>query len=243
MPSYKTAIVLLALSWTGESFTSQHLPRSKPTTNTKIPSNSMSLRAVTVDGKDFFFADVKNGSQEQPLSPATGEDRSDTLVSRSESMPATRAVQKKMMKKQKVAGAAHKNGIFSPAVLAAKKVIGDENLNKVRAKGISMHSDVIKGFVTTSDSTIGQAALAQLFALADKDGNGKVDKEELAAVMNQLGFVWLKEKQINGILKRADLDGNGTIDFDEFAKEAPKTLKTNLVKLAKKNGGDLGFLV
>jgi hypothetical protein len=33
------------------------------------------------------------------------------------------------------------------------------------------------------------------------------------------------------------------IDFEEFAKAAPKVLRTNLVKLAKQNGNDLGFLV
>ena len=32
------------------------------------------------------------------------------------------------------------------------------------------------------------------------------------------------------------------IDFEEFVKECPKTLRTNLVKLAKENGHDLGFL-
>jgi len=52
----------------------------------------------------------------------------------------------------------------------------------------------------------------------------------------------LKEKQTEKIFERADLDGNGTICIDEFKKETPKTLKTNLVKLAKKNGNDLGFL-
>ena len=32
------------------------------------------------------------------------------------------------------------------------------------------------------------------------------------------------------------------IDFEEFIKETPKTLRTSLVKLAKSNGHDLGFL-
>jgi len=32
------------------------------------------------------------------------------------------------------------------------------------------------------------------------------------------------------------------IDFEEFVKETPKTLRTSLVKLAKQNGHDLGFL-
>jgi Ca2+-binding EF-hand superfamily protein len=57
-----------------------------------------------------------------------------------------------------------------------------------------------------------------------------------------LGFSWLQSKQIQGIFQRADLDDNGAIDFDEFMKEAPKTLRTNLIKLAKKNGGDMGLL-
>ena len=43
-------------------------------------------------------------------------------------------------------------------------------------------------------------------------------------------------------MKRADEDDNCVIDYEEFVKEAPKTLKTNLVKLAKNNGAELGFL-
>ena len=48
--------------------------------------------------------------------------------------------------------------------------------------------------------------------------------------------------QIDAIMKRADEDDNCVIDYEEFVKEAPKTLKTNLVKLAKNNGAELGFL-
>ena len=32
------------------------------------------------------------------------------------------------------------------------------------------------------------------------------------------------------------------ISLEEFMDEAPRTLKTNLVKLAKNNGGDMGLL-
>ena len=73
--------------------------------------------------------------------------------------------------------------------------------------------------------------------------NGVLDREELTAGLKALGFTWLKDKQIDGILKRADANGDGVISIEEFCKEAPKTLKTNLVKLAKQNGNDLGFLV
>jgi Ca2+-binding EF-hand superfamily protein len=106
-----------------------------------------------------------------------------------------------------------------------------------------MHSDVIGNFVDTYEWPTGQIALKTLFQVADKDGNGIIDEKELMDAFKALGFTWLQEKQIQGILKRADNDENGVIDMEEFMREAPKTLRTNLVKLAKKNGGDLGFLV
>jgi len=146
-------------------------------------------------------------------------------------------------KKKKGANPAHKEGIFSPIVVVAKQVLGEKRLNQVRGKFISTHSDVIKGFVATSDSPFGQKALSELFKAADIDGDGKLTKEEVAIALRSLGFSWLKEKQIDGIIARADSDENGLIDYEEFAEEAPRTLKTNLVKLAKKNGGDMGWLV
>lgn len=137
---------------------------------------------------------------------------------------------------------AHRDGIFSPVVRAAKVFLGEDKLNKVRATAISKHSEVITGFVETSETTFGTVVLKQLFKLADKDGNGAISKEELQTALASLGFDWLKDKQIQGIFARADADGNGTISLDEWIAEAPKTLRTNLVKLAKKNGGELGFL-
>ncbi|CAB9523955.1 expressed unknown protein [Seminavis robusta] len=149
---------------------------------------------------------------------------------------------KKPAAPKKLKAGAHKEGVFSPMVLFVKGVLGDEILNKVRGKVISLHSDVIGSFVETSDSTFGDAVLRSLFRLADKDGNGTICKKELQTALQSLGFSWLKDKQIEGIFKRADADGNGAIDMDEWISEAPKTLRTNLVKLAKKNGGDMGLL-
>ena len=65
---------------------------------------------------------------------------------------------------------------------------------------------------------------------------------ELAAAFKTLGFSWLKEKQIAGIIKRAGSE-DGLLQLEQFKQEFPKTLRTNLTKLAKKNGGELGFLV
>ena len=56
------------------------------------------------------------------------------------------------------------------------------------------------------------------------------------------GFNWLDERA-GDIVARSDVDENEVIDFEEFATAAPKTLRTNLIKLAKQNGNDLGFLI
>jgi Ca2+-binding EF-hand superfamily protein len=143
---------------------------------------------------------------------------------------------------KKKSSKSHQEGIFSSVVLVAKDVLGDETLNKIRAKVISKHSDVIGSFVDTADTKLGKAVLQALFEAADKNGNGFIEQDELAAALGSLGFDWLKEKQLQGIFARSDADSNGSIDLNEWMKEAPKTLRTNLIKLAKKNGGELGFL-
>ena len=152
-------------------------------------------------------------------------------------------MKKKVVKAKQGNKGSHKDGVFSPIVYAAKNALGEDRLNKIRAKIISYHSDIIKSFVDTYETPFGQTALVRLFALMDKNRDGTLDKAELAGAFRALGFSWLKEKQVEGILKRADADKNGVIDFEEFAKEAPRTLRTNLVKLAKKNGGEMGLLV
>lgn len=133
-------------------------------------------------------------------------------------------------------------GIFAPVVLQAKKSFGVNEINALRAKVIAEHTKVIAKFVDTSESPFGRIALKALFEAADKDGNGTLDRDEVEAALLALGFTHLNDKKIEGIVARADVDDNQVIDFEEFCREAPKTLRTNLVKLAKDNGHDLGFL-
>jgi len=148
-------------------------------------------------------------------------------------------------KKPKKAGGGnpHKEGVFSPIVIAAGVILGEEQLNKIRGQVIALHSDLIKSFVDTSDSAFGQAVLRQLFTLVDTDNSGYLDKAEVAKALSLLGFKWLGDSQVEKIFERADADGDKTISLEEFMAEAPKTLRTNLVKLAKTNGGEMGLLV
>jgi hypothetical protein len=135
-----------------------------------------------------------------------------------------------------------KDGIFTPIVLLTKRLMGKDKFNSFRGNVIAQHTKVIQAFVETSDSPVGCIALEKLFELADKDKSGTIDREELENALYTLGFTHLRDGQIDQILKRADEDDNCVIDYDEFMAEAPKTLKTNLVKLAKENGASLGFL-
>jgi len=134
-------------------------------------------------------------------------------------------------------------GIFAPAVLGAKAIMGEQELKEFRAGVIAKHSKVIGNFVDTSESKFGQLVLKRMFEYADKDGNGTLDKEEIQAALLDLGFDFLDEKQVDKLMKNADKDKNDVIDFEEFCTATPKALRVNLVKLAKRNGHDLGFLI
>jgi EF-hand domain pair len=153
----------------------------------------------------------------------------------------TPVVEKRAIPKKKTSEGHGKNGPFAPVVLLAKNVLGDEKLNAIRGKAIGLHSKVIGGFVDTYETPFGETALRTLFEMADSNKNGAIEQDELSKALRTMGFD-LKENQIKGIFERADKDGNGLIDYDEWRKEAPSTLRTNLIKLAKRNGGDLGFL-
>ena len=158
--------------------------------------------------------------------------------------PQAKSTKRKPAVKKNISnGRKHNEGIFSPLVYLSKDIMGEDKLNKLRAEIISMHSKVIKEFVDTSETRFGLFAMVVLFNIIDKNRTGTLEEEEMEEALRALGFSWLKEKHTEKIFKRADTDGNGAIDFEEFAAETPKTLKTNLVKLAKKNGEALGFLV
>lgn len=133
-------------------------------------------------------------------------------------------------------------GVFAPLVVSAKSIAGEKEINKLRGQVIAEHTKVISALVDTSESPFGQIVLKQMFEAADKDGNGTLDKEEVREALHALGFTFVEDKQLAQVFKRGDLNGDEVIDFEEFVKETPKTLRTSLIKLAKQNGHDLGFL-
>eukprot|EP00961_Rhodomonas_salina_P006387 86413-Rhodomonas_salina.5 len=55
-----------------------------------------------------------------------------------------------------------KDGPFTPIVKAARTVLGDSTLTKVRGDVIAKHSQVIKAFCDTGESPTGKIALKQV---------------------------------------------------------------------------------
>ena len=72
--------------------------------------------------------------------------------------------------------------------------MGRKNLNALRGKVIAQHSKVISAFVDTSESQFGRVMLRPLFEAADKDGDGKLSKEEVRDCLQALGFKWIEDK-------------------------------------------------
>ena len=190
-----------------------------------------------------YFMDEVHTPTSQLTTKPFGISQTETSVTTEKQSPMSGKVPKAKKNAVSRKNPAHKEGVFSPVVYLAKDVVGEKKINEIRGKFISLHSGVIKDFVATYDSWFGRRAIQDMFIAADIDRNGEIDSEEMKELLLNLGFTHLKEKQMNGIFKRADTNGDGVLSMEEFSSEIPNTLKTNLVKLAKKNGGEMGLLV
>ncbi|XP_077991553.1 neo-calmodulin-like [Glandiceps talaboti] len=66
--------------------------------------------------------------------------------------------------------------------------------------------------------------LKRAFKRFDKDGNGKIDTNELENVLKSLGQN-PTEADVRDMIKKFDADGNGTIEVDEFVTTMQKVIK------------------
>eukprot|EP00929_Paragymnodinium_shiwhaense_P059131 TRINITY_DN29600_c0_g1_i1.p1 TRINITY_DN29600_c0_g1~~TRINITY_DN29600_c0_g1_i1.p1 ORF type:complete len:183 (-),score=65.12 TRINITY_DN29600_c0_g1_i1:434-982(-) len=142
----------------------------------------------------------------------------------------------------RVARAGAKDGIFTNTVVGFKVLLGQENLVSIRNYLIKLHGDAQAKLIETHETEFGQATMEWLFKQADTDNNGIIDKAELTDALQRLGFNWMDETRVDKLFKKADKNENEEIELDEFKATSPKFLQQNLLKLAKKNGSDLGFM-
>merc|ERR1712108_84204 len=57
--------------------------------------------------------------------------------------------------------------------------------------------------------------IREAFKVFDGDGNGFINRQELAVVMMNLGET-LTGDEINSMIEEADIDGDGQINYEEF---------------------------
>lgn len=88
-------------------------------------------------------------------------------------------------------------------------VIKEYDGNQAAAQRGSVWQDVFAARTYTSKE------LKHLFSNMDADGNGRIDEEEMLAVIKALGKD-VSPKQVTEFFRLYDEDGNGTIEWDEF---------------------------
>lgn len=75
--------------------------------------------------------------------------------------------------------------------------------------------------IKRNPKAVTQAELKSLFQSKDKDGSGKMDKDELKQFCIDSGMKW-NEESLDRMLKDGDKDGDGMIDFNEFLDQWAK---------------------
>ena len=58
----------------------------------------------------------------------------------------------------------------------------------------------------------------EAFGVFDKDGSGKISRDELRKIVTCYGRMRLSEADADEMLSAADADGDGLIDYEEFVK-------------------------
>ncbi|XP_058212277.1 probable calcium-binding protein CML35 [Rhododendron vialii] len=58
--------------------------------------------------------------------------------------------------------------------------------------------------------------LVQALKMTDKEGNGKITRKQLEAVLSRVGGEPPSEEELTKMLDEVDRDGNGSISFEEF---------------------------
>jgi Ca2+-binding EF-hand superfamily protein len=117
--------------------------------------------------------------------------------------------------------AIHRTYIFSRVVY--QRGNGKKQLKLVQ--GISKDSEqyfddhqkhVIKGLRLIQEAAQNVELGTRLFREADRDNSGELDKDELRAVLNRMGFDKMDHEKMEDLMAVFDIDGAGTIVEEEF---------------------------
>jgi len=89
---------------------------------------------------------------------------------------------------------------------------GSVDFNEFLA-AIAKSNKIVRDEKTTTDERF-----RNQFKAFDKDGNGKLSKEELKNVLKELGCSKDLDEEVTSMINKVDLDGDGQINYVEFVK-------------------------
>mmetsp|Transcript_3499 Transcript_3499/g.4394 ORF Transcript_3499/g.4394 Transcript_3499/m.4394 type:complete len:162 (+) Transcript_3499:284-769(+) len=95
----------------------------------------------------------------------------------------------------------------------------ERQLRKIFDKVDLNHNDKIeyKEFEKMMEERVStQDSITESFKKFDKDGNGKISKEELMSALNMVEPT--SEDEVNEIIDEMDEDGDGMVNYEEFTK-------------------------
>merc|ERR1712243_23343 len=81
--------------------------------------------------------------------------------------------------------------------------------------GLLDFPEFLSMMVLKAESENAEDEIREAFQVFDGDGNGFINRQELACVMGNLGEA-LTPEEIQSMIDEADLDGDGQINYEEF---------------------------
>ena len=124
----KQSLTLLSLLLTSEVNAFSVLPRT-------AFASQITVKSKPLSATPYYLEEVETMSTRAEPIVTTKNEKADKIEGNRQ-RPKTVQVKKPN----------HKEGVFSPIVFASKKILGDETINQIRAKFISLHSNVIGDF-------------------------------------------------------------------------------------------------
>merc|ERR1719167_1976810 len=81
--------------------------------------------------------------------------------------------------------------------------------------GLLDFPEFLSMMVLKAESENAEDEIREAFQVFDGDGNGFINRQELACVMGNLGEA-LTSEEIQSMIDEADIDGDGQINYEEF---------------------------
>lgn len=95
------------------------------------------------------------------------------------------------------------------------------------------------GTTTTTKGSAEAAELSRVFQLLDRNGDGRITREELEDCLGKLGIP-VPGDELAAMIARIDADGDGCVDEEEFGELYRAIMSTGGGEDEEKKGGDEG---